>query len=126
LTAADAITLRRLSAAGQIVIAKKVDAQEKDAKPKSISLRILRLDEVARASLKHGMDRVDAGSLADFLSSPMRASILKIETPESAKKKREKAASQAASSSYPEYGKSLMPVPRKEKEARGATVARRP
>ena len=40
MTAADAITLRRLSAAGQIVIAKKVDAQEKDAKPKSISLRI--------------------------------------------------------------------------------------
>mmetsp|Transcript_58155 Transcript_58155/g.109600 ORF Transcript_58155/g.109600 Transcript_58155/m.109600 type:complete len:328 (-) Transcript_58155:12-995(-) len=116
LTAADAITLRRLSAAGQIVIAKKVDAQEKDAKPKNISMRIFKIAEADRAGLKHGMVRVDAGSLADFLSSPMRASILKIETPESAKKKREKAASQTAISSYAEYGKSLMPVPRKEKD----------
>jgi hypothetical protein len=48
LTVADAITLRRLSAEGQTVIAKKVDAQEKDAKPKNISMRIFRIDEAAR------------------------------------------------------------------------------
>jgi len=100
LTVADAITLRRLNSTGQTSIAKKVDLGEQGAKLKNISTRIFRIDEFARAGFKHGIDKVDARSLADFLSSPMRANLLRIETPESAKKKREKAASQAASFSY--------------------------
>jgi len=92
LTAADAITLRRLGTKQQIFIVKKVDPQEKDAKPKSILNRIERVEGAARVGLKHGYQSVDAGSLADFLLSPMRAKILRIESPESAKRKREKAA----------------------------------
>jgi hypothetical protein len=84
LTVADAITRRRLNSTGQTSIAKKVDLEEQGAKPKNISTRIFRIDEVARAGFKHGIDKVDAGSLADFLSSPMRANLLRIETPESA------------------------------------------
>jgi len=110
-TAAGAIALCRLIVLEQTPIAKKVDSQEKDVKAKTITMRIFKIERFAQAGLKSGMHKVDAGSLADFLSSPMRANIPKIETPESAKKKREKAASPAASPSYTEYFKSMMAVP---------------
>mmetsp|Transcript_14196 Transcript_14196/g.29117 ORF Transcript_14196/g.29117 Transcript_14196/m.29117 type:complete len:263 (-) Transcript_14196:4-792(-) len=92
LTAADAITLRRLGTKQQIFIVKKVDPQEKDSKPRNILRRIETVEEAARDGLKSGHHRVDAGSLADFLLTPMRAKIMRIESPESAKRKREKAA----------------------------------
>jgi len=103
--AADAITLRRLSTAGQTLIAKKVVPQEKDAKPRNILRIIETVEEAARDGLKSGHHRVKTGSLTDFLASPMRAKMLKIETPESATKKREKAANKS------------LPVPRTEEDA---------
>jgi hypothetical protein len=42
--AADAITLRRLSVLEQTLIAKKVDSQEKDAKPNNITMRIFKIE----------------------------------------------------------------------------------
>lgn len=78
LTNADAITLRQLGGSKQEYIEKLVGPNERSAKPRTISLRILKVVKAAKAVVYHGFGKLDSGSVLAFLRSPMRAQIPKI------------------------------------------------
>ena len=99
ITIADSITLLRMNPDDPVLLAKRIDAGEKDSNSRSLLKRMQFVESSARSGVNKGIGKIDGASLTAFLASPMRSVVPKLDTPTQANAKR-KAAADAKYATY--------------------------